>query len=345
MEQSSWHLPPFQVERVMAASSQSVDWGITALGIPSLWTKTKGKGIRVAVLDTGTSIDHPDLLTAIVEAKDFTGSRYGPVDMNGHSSHCLGIIGARDNDTGVVGVAPECDLLAGKVLGDDGSGSNRSIAAGIRWAIDNRVNIISMSLGSPYPDEIIHRAIVEAVRAGVIVVCAAGNSGPAANTVEYPGKWSEAIAVGAINANRQVATFSSRGPEVAIAAPGEKILSCYLNRSVAVLSGTSMATPYISGIVALMLAKHHEDGGTTPVDTPAQVAEHLRKTAIDSGPVGPDPSFGWGIVNPAWLVGSDLAQPNPKGAVAFTEKDFTKAGLEKFKSLLGEVTQVSARVE
>ncbi|MBI3463995.1 MAG: S8 family serine peptidase, partial [Planctomycetes bacterium] len=118
-----YRLPPFTCEATFVALAEQIDWSLAAYKIPQHWVQTRGQGIKVAVLDTGVDLDHPDLAAAIDEARDFTDSPSGPRDRNGHGTHVAGTIAARRNEAGVVGVAPECHLLIGKVLGDDGSGA------------------------------------------------------------------------------------------------------------------------------------------------------------------------------------------------------------------------------
>jgi len=190
-----FRLPPFKVEQVMAVKSQIVDWGLEMLGIPTFWKTTKGEGIRVAVLDTGCAPNHPDLREAILDAEDFTASPFGWADGNGHGTHVCGIIAAQDDAAGVVGVAPKARLLVGKVLNDQGSGGSHGIVRGIRWAVERRADVISMSLGSPVPDPLIGQAVKEALQAGVFVVAAAGNEGPDLDTVGYPAGFPGVISV------------------------------------------------------------------------------------------------------------------------------------------------------
>lgn len=303
-------LPAYTVNSVQLSAGQRIDWGLSLLGVPELWKITRGEGVSVAVLDSGATPGHPDLEPAIALVQDFTGSASGYSDQNGHSTHCCGIIAARDNEGGVVGIANQCSLLVGKVLGDDGSGASSWIAKGIRWAVDNKADIISMSLGSPYPDPQMKAAIDYAVGKGVIVVCAAGNEGPGDNTTGFPGGFDNVISVGAIDQSKRIAMFSSRG-KVDIAAPGINILSDWPPRSVASLSGTSMACPHVVGVIALMIAKHKKFGGATPVRTPQQVIEHLLKTAVDAGTPGKDPAYGWGIVDPAKALEATSLPPDP----------------------------------
>jgi subtilisin family serine protease len=291
-------LPPFRIEATFTTLSETIDWGLTAYRIPDHWKATRGKNIKVAVLDTGIDEAHPDLKDAIDDARDFTRSRFGPVDRHGHGTHTAGTIAARQNDVGVVGVAPDCRLLIGKVLGDDGSGSSATVAAGIDWACDSGSDLISLSLGSPEPDDTLLAAVERASAKGKFIIAAAGNDGRD-NSVGYPARWRDTIAVAAVDRDGRVAQFSSRGPEVDIAAPGEDILSTWLNGGYARLSGTSMATPFVSGVVALALALERQpDKAQTPIRNINDLRDNLSRTATDAGPAGFDPAYGWGLINP-----------------------------------------------
>lgn len=328
-------LPPYKVEQVFTTMAETIDWGIEIVGVPNLWRQTKGENVKVAVLDTGIAFEHPDLKDAILDAKDFTNSRSGPSDLQGHGSHCAGTIAARENSSGVIGAAPLCKLLVGKVLGDNGSGSSNAVASGIRWAVDKGADVISMSLGSSVSSPQIHEAVKDAVAAGVFIIAAAGNEGPSLDTVGYPGAYPETVAVGAISQNRKIASFSSRGNMVDIVAPGDKILSTYPPRGLATLSGTSMATPLVAGVVALMLSKHKSFGGVSPIKTQKDLMEHLRRTAIDLGPSGYDPSYGAGLINPEQLlmmngIGDSLV------ALLLEQSDLTDAGKKKLNKFLVE---------
>ncbi len=292
------HLPPFRIEATFTTLSETIDWGLTAYHIPDHWKATRGKNIKVAVLDTGIDEAHPDLKDAIDDARDFTRSRFGPIDRHGHGTHTAGTIGARQNDVGVVGVAPDCRLLIGKVLGDDGSGSSATVAAGIDWACDSGSDVISLSLGSPEPDDVLLAAVERAASKGKFIIAAAGNDGRD-NSVNYPARWRDTIAVAAVDQNGQVADFSSRGPEVDIAAPGENILSTWLNGGYARLSGTSMATPFVAGVVTLALALDRQsENSQAPIRSASDLRDLLSRTATDAGSAGFDPAYGWGLINP-----------------------------------------------
>jgi len=297
-----YRLPPYKVEKLLLATAETIDWGVKLLGVPSLWRETKGEGIKVGVLDTGIALEHPDLKSAILEARDFTRSTSQAYDAQGHGTHVSGIIAARRNANGIVGVAPESKIIMAKVLNDEGSGTSADIVAGIRWAVETGADILSMSLGSPEPDGEIHQALLLAISKGVFVITAAGNEGPDLDTVGYPAGFPEMVAVGSIDRQKKLSSFSSRGRQVDIVAPGDQITSCYPPRSYAVLSGTSMATPFVSGVVALMLAKHRKLGGKTPIETQQDLIEHLCRSADDAGKAGFDPLYGCGIINPAKLM-------------------------------------------
>lgn len=174
------------------------DWGHTPLGLTELHDKgIQGDGVKVAVLDTGADDKHEDLKYVVKDelCKDFTHSPYGWRDVQSHGTHCSGIVAADNQGSGLVGTAPNADIVIKKVLGDSGSGSSAGIAAGIREAADDGVDIISMSLGSPYPDRASQDAIRYAISKGCWVVAASGNSGR--NTINYPGAYPEVICVGA----------------------------------------------------------------------------------------------------------------------------------------------------
>lgn len=297
-----FRVPPFQVEATFKALSETVDWGLSAYGVPRHWAETRGRSIRIAVLDTGIDEAHSDLVDAIDDARDFTRSPAGPIDRVGHGTHVSGIIAARRNGVGVIGVAPECRLLVAKVLGDDGSGADANVAAGIDWACDSRADVLSLSLGSPQSSPLIEKSIERAVSKGKFIICAAGNAGRD-NSVDFPACLEATVAVGAVDRNGRVASFSSRGSQVDICAPGQDVLSTYLRGSYAKLSGTSMATPFVSGVVALLLAKHRESSGTTPVRNQRELLEHLHRTARDAGPTGKDPAYGYGLIDPDSVLG------------------------------------------
>lgn len=283
-----------EFEFTFAQLSQTVDWGLTKAHVPDFHKITKGAGIKVAVLDTGKS-DHTDLPPDIL-GLDTSGSN-NPMDMQGHGTHVAGIIGARDNEFGILGVAPECTLMSVKVLSDSGHGGFQNIEAGIRACIENGVDIINMSLGAPVePPQSLHQAIIDATNQGIIIVAAAGNNSGAVN---WPAKYPQVIAVGAIDENGNLSDFSSRGPEISVCAAGVNIYSTYLNNQYAVLRGTSQASPFVAGICALLLAKDRLQNADAPKITSVQsMLEALDVICDQNGrfnTIGKEGNFGFGI--------------------------------------------------
>lgn len=242
-----------------AADINEIPAGVALIQASRIWDETKGKGITVAVLDTGCDRKHPDLHEQIVGGRNFTDDDGSNPDLfldyNGHGTHVAGTIAARENNEGVVGVAPEASLLIVKVLNKNGSGQYDWIINGIHYAIEQKVDIISMSLGGPNDLPELHQAIKKAIANNILVVCAAGNEGDGDDSTDefaYPGCYNEVISVGAINLERRSSDFTNSHNEIDLVAPGEKIISTYLNGKYATLSGTSMAAPHVSGALALI---------------------------------------------------------------------------------------------
>lgn len=312
------HLPPFKVNKVVSSFSEVQQWGIRQLRVPEVWKETQGEGITVMVIDTGCT-NHTDLQGAILtdKCKTFVDGEDIYDTGSGHSTHCAGIIGARQNDMGCVGVAPKCNIITVKVLGKDGTGSQASVNAGLEYALIIKPDIVSMSLGSPNYDKTEENIIKKLYDLNIPVVAAAGNEGgkrSKTNTVNYPGKLEQVITVAATNEDGTIADYSSWGAEVDIAAPGSNIYSTYLRNSYANLSGTSMACPLISGVVALMLAKHRKqekETGLNDCKTVDQIKQHLYKYATDKGEIGFDNSFGYGLVNPVKSIIENTIIPEP----------------------------------
>ncbi|NGZ74883.1 S8 family peptidase [Saccharibacillus alkalitolerans] len=281
--------------RMTARSEQvgEIPEGVELIQAPRLWERTRGAGVTVAILDTGCDADHPDLAERIVGGRNFTDDDGGNPeiyeDYNGHGTHVAGTIAAVRNGSGVTGVAPEADLLILKVLNGEGSGEYDWIIGGIDYAVQQGVDIISMSLGGPEDVPALHEAIRRAVDANILVICAAGNEGDSdesTNEFGYPGYYNEVISVGSVNLARQASEFSNTNNEVDLVAPGEGILSAYLGRGYASLSGTSMATPHVSGAMALIKVIANESFGRSLTE-PELYAQLVRRTV----PLGTSPYF------------------------------------------------------
>lgn len=295
-------LEPFEVKECVSALSETEDYNHRMLGIPEMWKTTRGKGVRVAVLDTGCP-QHIDL--AVAGYKDFSGSKTAR-DLNGHGSHVAGIIAALVNGIGVRGIAPDVELYCGKVLGDDGSGSIDAIADGIRWAVDEvRADVVNLSLGCP-PSGAFSSSLREACRyaydKGVVLCCAAGND---AGKVNAPANLDTTIAVAAVDRNREKAYFTCHGSEVDFAAGGVDVFSTWLDNRYAKLSGTSMATPVITGVVALVQASAKSKGRAL---TPDEVYATLVGISVDVEKPGKDDYTGNGIP----VFTSQWEEPDPE---------------------------------
>jgi major intracellular serine protease len=257
-------LIPFKIE-ALQTSTHEIPYGIRTHEAPEIWAEgEKGSGIVVAVLDTGIDRNHPDLKANDIGGRNFTseGSPEDYQDYNGHGTHVSGTISAVEDGKGVVGIAPEAKILTCKVLDRNGSGSYHSIIEGIRFASNwrgangERVRIINMSLGGSYDDSNLREAILEACSKGIMVVVASGNEGDNREDsyeISYPSSYIECITVGASDEYRKMAPFTNTHLKVDCIASGVNVLSTYPKSQYARLSGTSMATPHVSGILALLI--------------------------------------------------------------------------------------------
>lgn len=301
------HLPPYRVTaHPLAAKSDGVDWGVSSYGIPDLWKKFQGDGVTVAVVDSGVA-PHYALDGVVVDYRNFT-SDSDIYDTLGHGTHCAGVIGAKTGNA--KGIAPKCQIHSLKVLGHSGMGSNDAVAEAVRYATELKCDIISMSLGSSKPDDHLHSAIVKAYEQGIIVVCAAGNDGGAVN---FPAAFRETIGVGAVDKSGQACEFSSRGKEIVVAAPGADITSTWLNNGYATISGTSMAAPFVSGVLALYISAAKKEGEKI---THSTVIDALSRTCRDAGATGHDDVYGWGLLDPHRLLTYDI-KATPTGITIF----------------------------
>ncbi|MDP2946358.1 MAG: S8 family peptidase [bacterium] len=286
-----------KVKRASPQPVQIIPWGIKQIKADLVWPSYTADPIRVGIIDTGISNTHPDLLANVKGGVNTIYSWKNWNDDNGHGSHVAGIVGAIDNNIGVIGVGPKIDLYAIKVLDARGSGYLSDVIEGIQWAIDNQMQVINMSLGTTSNIQSFHDAVSAAKTAGIVVVAAAGNSGPGDNTVIYPAKYPETIAVSATDQNNVIASWSSRGPEVDLAAPGVSIYSTYKGTGYKTLSGTSMAAPHVAGSAALVLNTPVGAYDVNPTNgkwDPDEVQTKLQATATN---LGDAILYGYGLVN------------------------------------------------
>jgi serine protease len=315
-------------------------WGLAAIKAPEAWSTTRGAGVVVAVVDTGSDFKHPDLRGRLVRRLGSnmlanTASRcpFQPAvagarrskavaqDDNGHGTHVAGIIAATaGNGTGVAGVAPRARVLPVKVLDRTGSGDDRDVARGICFAVRQGAKVINLSLGNDPVSSVVvegngsdtNRAVAYAYAHGASVIIAAGNDGfPAC---DFPASNAKALCVGAIDRRGLKATYSNFGVAIGVVAPGgagnlmcdnEDIWSTFLpskkqqcgRDGYEPLAGTSMATPHVAGVAALVISRF----GRRAI--PAFVYDRLKSTADDLGVPGADPFFGYGRVNAQRAVG------------------------------------------
>ncbi|MDB5097008.1 MAG: Thermophilic serine proteinase precursor [Cyanobacteria bacterium RYN_339] len=287
---------------------QAALWGIKAIRADQAWDVTAGSpDVEVATIDTGADMTHLGL-AANLDAKNSLNlvERGSVVDDDfGHGTHVAGIIAATSDAAGMLGVAWKTRVMPIRVLGVDGTGSSYDTVSAIEYAVAHKARVINMSLGSPDHSEVEADAIAAAVAANVVVVAASGNEAVDGNYLEYPASYPGVVSVGAIGPDKKRAPFSNYNSFVTVCAPGVDILSTIPTRMnpsepYGYLSGTSMASPMVAGVAALVIAAH-------PGWTAAQVIKQLRVTAQDLNPTTDDPGgydifFGSGLVNAAAAV-------------------------------------------
>lgn len=303
----------------------SKQWGVQKIGAEVAWTTGTGSGVIIAIVDTGVDLDHEDLGTKLVEGYDFVEKDPSPADEDGHGTHVAGIAAAiTGNGRGVAGTAPEAKIMPVRVLDEDGSGSSDDVVSGIRWAVDHGATVVNLSLGELTPIRIVLGSSMEdgidyAWSHGAVPVVAAGND------ILFPSGYANvnALAVAATNQNDGKPLYSNGTGDAkwGMAAPGDAILSTLPGHRYGSLSGTSMATPHVSGAAAVLLSL-----GLTP----KQVVDKLLETAKDIGAPGKDGDFGSGRLDLANAV-SGLSKvgggstPAPGGSGTGASSGGTKA--------------------
>jgi len=272
-----------------------IDYGVRMVGAPLEWNETKGEGVKVGIIDTGVDSDHVELRGRIKDGVNFSGgSKDDFEDENGHGTHISGIVAAEHNGVGVIGVAPKADLYIAKAFGEDGKTDYPAIEKSVRWLEDRKVDVINMSFSSTYTSASYRNLIADAHKRGISIICAAGNEGELGrNTIGYPASYAETVAVSAVDINKNIAEFSSRGRAAEICAAGKDVYSTYLDGGYATLSGTSMACPIITGAVAILMAKGYLRYGRRL--TPEEIRLLLNIYTEKPGIRGRDESYGYGI--------------------------------------------------
>jgi len=279
--------PPAPAAEGPSAQADNVPWGISRVKAPMCWEATKGKGIYVAVLDTGIW-PHNDLKGNLLGGISFVPGQSW-VDGHGHGTHVAGTIAARINGFGVVGVAPSAYLYGIKILSNSGSGQWSWLMSGLYWMRKHygcTFDVANMSIGGSSAPAALEDYINYAAQK-TLLVAAAGNSGGA---VGYPAKYPKCLAVSAIGGSNTITSWSCRGPEIELCAPGLNIVSTVPGNSYATMSGTSMAAPHVSGAAALCRGTHRY----LDMD---HIRNILKGTADDLGNPGKDDLYGYGRVD------------------------------------------------
>ncbi len=281
-----------QVPTVSLFSSTPADdplWHLEATNATYAWGfDTYGNEVNVAVIDTGCS-PHPAITHCLAGGYNYVDNTSDYSDHHGHGTHVAGIIGAALEGYYAKGVAPKIHLYALKCLEGDKSSNTAILSTAIYDAIDKyNCQVINLSLGTPTKSESLQKAIDTAISRGVIVVAAVGNDGT--GKVYFPAGYEGVIGVGSINSSRQRSDFSQVNESVFAVAPGENVVSLYTENRYAWMCGTSQASPQVAGLAAVMLS-------ADPTMTAKEFQQQLRATAIDLGPAGYDPAYGFGLID------------------------------------------------
>lgn len=287
---------------------RSRQWALTRLGAETAWKTSTGRGVVVAVIDTGVKGLHADLKGHVLAGRDFVAPGTSASDANGHGTHVAGIITAIvNNGRGIAGLAPNTRVLPVRVLNQQGVGDSATVAKGIVWAVDHGAKVINLSLSSNRSDSAGRAAVAYAVSKNVVVVAAAGNDGCGllGSPQVYPAAYDGVLGVGAITSAGAVASYSSCGSWVDVSAPGSGIVSTVPTSPYSALgcpahyctlSGTSMAAPHAAAAAALQIAKLGAGAKQ------ATVRSLIQSTADDIGWSGYDTRSGSGVINPRRML-------------------------------------------
>jgi subtilisin len=333
------------------------NWGADLVKAPAAWAQGyTGRGVIVAVLDTGVDYTHPDLQNNIwqnpgeipgniidddgngyiddTQGWNFADNTNNVRDVNGHGTHVAGTIAGGNNGFGVTGIAYDAQIMPVKVLNDDGVGSSNSVANGIYYAVNNGARVINLSLGGNFPNSAIENAIQYASSQGAVVVMAAGNNGFPFTSfpASYASNWG--LAVGAVDRNNNLANFSNRAGRNAfpyVTAPGVGIYSTVPGNQYASYSGTSMATPHVAGVVALMLSAN-------PNLTDADIRQILIETASNSTPIAISGAF-----NLSHVIAEAIAQTvDNSTSTNVMSLDFNVTSVTEAEAITAEISPTVA---
>ncbi|GIP18839.1 hypothetical protein J40TS1_44810 [Paenibacillus montaniterrae] len=247
-----------------------IPWGVEKINAPQAWQYTTGRNVKIGVIDTGIDFHHPALNGSILPGINFVERNRPPIDDNGHGTHISGTIAASNPNHGMIGVAPHAMIVPVKAFDQQGSAYVSDIAHAIDWCVRNKVNVINMSFGMRTKSKSMLSAVNRAYQKGVIVIASSGNDSKR-KAIDYPARYTNTVAVGATNSFRKIAPFSNRGIYIDIYAPGDRIVSAWLNNSYNEMNGTSMATSHVSGAIALLLELY-------PSLRPSEIKAVLRRS-------------------------------------------------------------------
>lgn len=274
---------------VITPMAQSTPYGITMVQA-NLVSDANAANTKVCVIDTGYTLSHPDLPNSGVSGFAFSGHGNWSSDGNGHGTHVAGTMVALNNADGVVGVLPsaQADVHIVKIFNDAGNWTYASdLIDGIQSCQDAGAKVVNMSLGGGSSSQAEQTAMANFYNSGMLLIAAAGNGGN--TSLSYPASYDAVVSVAAVDSSRNLASFSQRNSQVELAGPGVSVNSTWNNGGYNSISGTSMASPHVAGVAALVWSNH-------PECTAAQIRSALQATAQDRGTAGRDSSFGFGIV-------------------------------------------------
>lgn len=298
------------------------EYWLTQYGITKAWATTQGKGVTIAIIDTGVDGSHSDLTGAVVGGADFSGdgSSNGQTPVGSDSDHGTMVAslaagrgtGASD---GIIGVAPQASLLSISIgFGQGTTDSDDQVAEAVTWAVDHGADVINMSLTRntlSWPESW-DKAFLYAMKHNVVVVAAAGNRGSGTTSVGAPATMPGVLTVAGVDRNGAASLdASAQGITIGVSAPSEQLLGAVPGGGVVIWNGTSGSTPIVAGIAALVIAAH-------PGLSAANVINRIIKTATPAGAAGADPIYGFGLVNAAAAVNNSVASvtTNPMGSLS-----------------------------
>jgi subtilisin len=274
---------------VLDKKPRGLDWSLKAINVKEAWSKTKGEGVKVVVIDTGIDMSHPDFKDNLKMTINMHNRTKDVTDDYGHGSHVAGLIAGKRT-----GVAPNVDLYVAKVLDKDGNGNMANISDGITMAMNIKADILCMSLGMPQDLPVnVQQRLLDAHSRGTTIVCAVGNGNK--NTIEYPSFYDYVIAVGGVDKDLKRASFSNYGKQIDIVAPAVDILSTYKDNNYARMSGTSMASPLVAGAIALLISDARKQGIEL---SPNEIKEIITNRLNDKHSY----DYGWGVLDVAKLL-------------------------------------------